>query len=66
MHFVNLLIYSVRQYGYGGNFPKGTDFDTVTAAEVKEVEDWINNYPREILGFKSASFVFSAAFTETA
>jgi len=47
-------------------FPKGTDFDTVTAAEVKAVEDWINNYPREILGFKSASFAFSEAFSEAA
>lgn len=47
-------------------FPKGTDFDTVTASQVQEVEDWINNYPREILGFKSASFMFSEAFSEAA
>lgn len=47
-------------------FPKGTDFDSVTASQVQEVEDWINNYPREILGFKSASFVFSEAFSEAA
>lgn len=31
-------------------FPKGTDFDTVTAKQVQMVEDWINNYPRKILG----------------
>lgn len=47
-------------------FPKGTDFDSVTASQVREVEDWINNYPREILGFKSASFMFSEAFSEAA
>ncbi len=47
-------------------FPKGTDFDTVTAAEVQAVEDWINNYPREILGYKSASFKFAEAFSEAA
>lgn len=31
-------------------FPKGIDFDTVTKKQVKFVEDWINNYPRKILG----------------
>lgn len=31
-------------------FPKGIDFDTVTAKQVQFVEDWINNYPRKILG----------------
>ena len=30
-------------------FPKGTDFDKVTAAEVKCVETWLNDNPREIL-----------------
>lgn len=47
-------------------FPKGTDFDTVTASQVQEVEDWINSYPREILGYKSASFKFAEAFPEAA
>lgn len=31
-------------------FPKGTDFDTVTKEQVAMVENWINNYPRKILG----------------
>lgn len=31
-------------------FPKGIDFDTVTLKQVQTVEDWINNYPRKILG----------------
>lgn len=31
-------------------FPKGIDFDTVTARQVQFVEEWINNYPRKILG----------------
>jgi len=47
-------------------FPKGTDFDSVTAAEVKRVELWINNYPREILGFLSASEMFAAVFPRAA
>ena len=31
-------------------FPKGIDFDTVTDKQVQAVENWINNYPRKILG----------------
>ena len=31
-------------------FPKGIDFDTVSKKQVQRVEDWINNYPRKILG----------------
>lgn len=31
-------------------FPKGIDFDNVTTKQVQFVEDWINNYPRKILG----------------
>lgn len=31
-------------------FPKGTNFDTVTSKQVEAVQDWINNYPRKILG----------------
>ena len=31
-------------------FPKGTDFDNVSKKEVETVQDWINNYPRKILG----------------
>lgn len=42
--------------------PKGTDFDKVTAAEVRRVESWLNNYPREILGFLSSAQAFEIAF----
>lgn len=31
-------------------FPKGTNFDTVTEKQVSMVQDWINNYPRKLLG----------------
>lgn len=31
-------------------FPKGTSFDMVTKQQVQEMQDWINNYPRKILG----------------
>ena len=35
-------------------FPKGTNFDEVTAAEVAQAETWMNDYPRAILGWRSA------------
>lgn len=47
-------------------FQKGTDFDKVTAAEVKRVETWLNNYPREILGFMSSAEAFKIAFDRAA
>lgn len=31
-------------------FPKGISFDGVTKKQIQYVEDWINNYPRKILG----------------
>lgn len=47
-------------------FPKGTDFGKVTTQEVQAVEDWLNAYPREILGFLSAGAVFDAGFAALA
>ena len=40
------------------HFPKGTSFDLVPAKKVREVADWINRYPREILGWRSAGELF--------
>lgn len=34
-------------------FPKGTDFTKVTQEQVQAVQDWMNNYPRKILGWKT-------------
>jgi IS30 family transposase len=31
-------------------FPKGTDFSKVSTAKIQAVEDWMNTYPRRILG----------------
>ena len=36
-------------------FPKGTDFSKVSIAKLQAVEDWINDYPRRILGGISAN-----------
>jgi transposase, IS30 family len=42
-------------------FPKGTDFSTITAAEVAKVERLLNARPRKSLGFRSPQEVFYAA-----
>ena len=34
-------------------FPKGTDFSKVGIDEVQAVEDWLNDYPRKILQWKT-------------
>jgi len=34
-------------------FPKGTDFAKVSKAKILRVQDWMNHYPRKILGWKS-------------
>lgn len=44
--------------------PKGTDFSKVTAAEIAATENWINSYPRKILGYKSAGTVFRECLRE--
>lgn len=34
-------------------FPKGTDFSKVTQKEIAALQDWMNGYPRKILGWKT-------------
>jgi len=40
-------------------FPKGTDFDTITAEKIKAVEDWLNNLPKKCLGWKTPKEAFT-------
>ena len=40
-------------------FPKKTDFDTITKEEIKYVENWINNRPMRVLGYKSPLEAYS-------
>ena len=42
-------------------FPKGTDFSKVSIASIQSVEDWMNDYPRRILGGISANLAAKAA-----
>ena len=39
--------------------PKGTDIGKITAAQLQHIEDWVNNYPRRIFGYKSANQMVS-------
>lgn len=41
-------------------FPKGTNFSRVTIEQVAEVERWLNNYPRGVLGFDTPENVFNS------
>lgn len=38
--------------------PKGTNFDDRTEDDIKEVENWINNYPRLLFGWETAQMQF--------
>ena len=35
--------------------PKGTDIGQYTKKHIRYIQDWINNYPRRIFGYKTAS-----------
>lgn len=34
--------------------PKGTDITKVSNREIKKIERWMNNYPRKVLGYRTA------------
>ena len=46
--------------------PKGTDFRKVSVEYIERVETWINNYPREILGFETSGTLFEKYLAEAA
>jgi IS30 family transposase len=37
--------------------PKGRDIAEYSKADIQEIQDWMNNYPRKILGYKTANQV---------
>lgn len=39
--------------------PKGTNLSHVSDTEVKRVEDWVNSYPREVLGYATSEELFT-------
>lgn len=40
------------------HFPKGFDFSRVTAAAIRKLENWMNNYPRAIFNYYSSAEMF--------
>ena len=43
--------------------PKGTDISKISEAKIKQIEDWMNNYPRKILGYKTPNELVSQTYT---
>lgn len=41
--------------------PKGTDIGKLHKKELQRIEDWVNNYPRRILGYQSATDMYNTA-----
>lgn len=40
--------------------PKGSDISQYSPADIKAVQDWVNNYPREIFGYATSEELFQA------
>lgn len=40
------------------HIPKGEDFDSRMDAEIAYIEEWINNYPRRMFGYKTSAELF--------
>lgn len=41
--------------------PKGTDIGKLTARDIRRIEQWMNNYPRRMFGYKTANDICRAA-----
>ena len=46
--------------------PKSTNFDNKTEEEIREIEDWINHYPRKIHGYRTAAELFQEELSKLA
>ncbi|MEF9976264.1 MAG: IS30 family transposase, partial [Oscillospiraceae bacterium] len=44
--------------------PKGEDIKKYSHSKIKFIQDWINDYPRKILGWKSANMLFSTEMSQ--
>ena len=38
--------------------PKGSDLSKYSVDDIQRVEDWVNNYPRQVLGFATSKELF--------
>lgn len=41
--------------------PKGTDIGKLNARDIRRIEQWMNNYPRKMFGYKTANDIYLAA-----
>lgn len=41
------------------HFPKGTNFEKHSNKELLSLNDWINNYPRKIFGYRCSADIFA-------
>lgn len=39
--------------------PKGSNFDAKHQKDITKVEEWMNKYPRRILGYRTAGELFA-------
>ncbi len=40
--------------------PKGSDLSKYSVEDIQKVENWVNNYPRQVLGFATSNELFNA------
>lgn len=40
------------------HIPKGVDFDSKTKEDIQYIQDWMNHYPRKILGYRTPDDLF--------
>lgn len=48
------------------HYPKGVSFERVTAADIRKLEKWVNNYPRGIFNYHCSAELFEACLTSIA
>ena len=48
-----MLINSLRRF-----IAKGKNIDKYNDMEIKKIEDWMNNYPRKIFGYRTANHMY--------
>jgi Transposase and inactivated derivatives, IS30 family len=41
------------------HIPKGTNFDKISAREIKKIEKWMNDYPRRMFNYQTAAELFT-------
>ncbi|MDR2006006.1 MAG: IS30 family transposase, partial [Acidaminococcales bacterium] len=41
--------------------PKGADIGKYKDSDIKRIEQWMNNYPRRMFGYKTANDIYRTA-----